>query len=95
MKEVCLRVTLRTAEGRIECRLPYDQADFVVSAVACSCGDARVQGAAIEIDDRETYGADAYCVGCGARRGRLLARVSTIFGIQEDEAVLNSRCKIY
>ena len=38
----------------------------------------------------DTYESDVRCCNCGSRRGTLEAQVSTLFGLREDERVLNS-----
>jgi hypothetical protein len=85
---------------RLPARLPYDAAEFVLVAdlpVCPRCGvGLKVAGrAGTEHHDHDTYYAEAGCVGCGATLGELQAKVSTIFGIDEDEAVLNGRCRVY
>ena len=40
--------------------------------------------------------ADAGCLACGKGVGKLVVTVDTIFGIEEDDLVLNhSRCRVY
>jgi hypothetical protein len=45
--------------------------------------------------DYDTFYADAMCMQCRARVGELRVKVSTLFGISEDEAVLQGRCRLY
>jgi hypothetical protein len=45
--------------------------------------------------DHDTYHADATCKKCGETIGDLRAKVSTIFGIEEDERVLHGRPRVY
>lgn len=44
--------------------------------------------------DRCVYG-DARCIHCGALVGRLTIWLDTIFGLQEDDLVLNGRARVY
>jgi hypothetical protein len=62
---------------------------------ACGCGATGIAGKGKRIATRDTYEADAFCVGCGEQVGVLRAKVETIFGLEEDEAVLNGRWKVY
>jgi hypothetical protein len=45
-------------------------------------------------DDR-AYEADAGCLACKAHLGTLRVETGTLFGIREDEAVLNGRVRVY
>lgn len=45
--------------------------------------------------DHDTYYADAIALCCLRRVGSMEQRVETMFGIDEDEAVLNGRCRVY
>jgi hypothetical protein len=77
---------------------PPDGAASVSAPIACSaCGaDApiEVSGCGITSHDHDTYYADAAHVGCGKVIGRLSAKVETLFGIEEDEAVC-ARARVY
>lgn len=43
----------------------------------------------------DTYTSLAGCTACGKLAGKLVVTVSTIFGIEEDERVLNGRARVY
>lgn len=43
----------------------------------------------------DTYTSNASCFDCDAPVGRLVVTVDTIFGIEEDEAVLHGRPRVY
>jgi hypothetical protein len=45
-------------------------------------------------DDR-AWECDAHCLACKAHVGTLRAEMSTLFGVREDEAVLNGRPRVY
>lgn len=45
--------------------------------------------------DHDTYRAEAATICCDTRIGTIEVRVSTVFGIHEDEAVLNGRPRVY
>ena len=55
----------------------------------------RVQGAGNRIGGRDYYSARGYCADCGQHVGEIRAYVSTIFGLEEDERVLNGRPRVY
>ena len=58
----------------------------------------RVVGSGREIDPEnrhDTYRADGHCTACGGNVGVIRAKVSTLFGIEEDERVLGGRARVY
>lgn len=82
------------------CRLPFDGADHVVIEGApcphCGLSPWTARGKGIAAHDYDTYYADAKTRCCGARVGQMRTKVSTLFGIEEDEAVLlRGRCRVY
>lgn len=75
--------------------VPYDGAAHVEVRTPCAaCGGLKVHGVGHRTNTHDTYRCDAACL-CGARRGVIFVRVSTIFGIEEDEHVLNGRARVY
>lgn len=86
-----MRITVVTDEGTRVARMPFDGADHVLADVCCG----KIMGADQRIAGHDTYEADASCGSCGKRVGILRVKVSTIFGIEEDEAVLNGRPRVY
>lgn len=92
-----MKISLHRDETEIACTMPYDGAKFVVAEGACpqcKCSPYKIQGGETT-HDFDTYRARAWCVGCGARAGELRVTVSTLFGIDEDEAVLHGRARVY
>ncbi len=87
---------LHHEDGRtLEVKPPYLTAPFAEAAEEiCSCGGVRVVGKNLT-HDYDTYRSSAYCADCQSRVGELVARVATIFGIDEDIRVLNGRCRVY
>ena len=85
--------------GSHAARLPYSGADHVLADLACpACKAAapiQVRGRGITSRDHDTYYADAEHQGCGALLGRMHTKVDTIFGVEEDERVLNGRARVY
>lgn len=100
-----VRVWFKPARGgRVTARVPYDGCDHVVVPGACSrCGNMvpdkrehRVAGVPGTMRrGHDTYTAEAVCCACGATTGSLVLKVSTIFGIEEDERVCNGRARVY
>lgn len=63
--------------------------------VTCECGEPlRVVGRN-RTHGHDTHYADAHCAVCLRMVGRIEARVDTIFGIEEDRAVLHGRPRVY
>lgn len=65
---------------------------------ACpGCGSTPflVQGGNLRIDDRETYKADGRSRCCGDLVGYLFCATDTVFGLEEDRAVLQARARVY
>ena len=99
------RITLTAACGRVSrCSLPVEGATHVTCEHFCECGDARLQGGPATIgpahaitERSDHYVAEAICFGCGARAGTLRVYVRTLFGLEEDAAVLGDgrRCRVY
>lgn len=85
------------SDSKVTAKLPFHGADHVIVQVcpACSTEVARARGLGISHRDHDTYYAAARMECCGAE-GRMEARVETIFGIEEDEAVLvHGRARVY
>ena len=91
-----MHVTL-TFEGHVYDATPSG----AVATVPIACPHCKaaapmaVRGGGIRETTHDTYIADARCVQCGEPMGTLRAKVDTIFGIEEDERVLNSGCRVY
>lgn len=79
-------------------KLPYPTAQHVDVSGACPKCDAspwRAQGAGDRQRGHDTIDERCRCLECGAIVGRIVVTVDTIFGIEEDERVLNGRCRVY
>lgn len=77
---------------------PYEGASYAnVPDIVCPhCGkDLQVQGTGKRISGHDTYVAGAVCTACDKLVGELRLKVSTIFGLEEDEAVFRLGVKIY
>lgn len=95
-----MRITV-TVEGRaFKARLEAPTADHVlVDDAACpECkapAPLKVRGEGNHVEGRDTYAAKAVALCCGAEVGVIRARLSTIFGLEEDGRVLNGRARVY
>lgn len=80
-------------------RCPYFNADHVIVEGACPVCKATpfsaggVKGTMARGHD--TFEARAGCLVCGVVSGKLVVKVDTIFGIEEDERVLHGRARVY
>lgn len=98
-----MKITLTDRDGRVlVAKQPHEHADRVIveagACAKCKLAPLVVRGLGMTIDpeaSHDTYRADAVCCGCDAPAGVLRVKVSTIFGIEEDERVLNGRCRVY
>lgn len=78
--------------------LPYESAPFVDVSGGCpSCGaDLRVIGDVTrQVIGHDTITAPALATCCRAEVGTLRVEFNTIFGLEEDAAVLNGRARVY
>lgn len=75
---------------------PYETATFadVGGGWKCRCGSSRTSGRGMH-HDHDTYRSTGHCTDCGVELGPIVAKVSTIFGIEEDERVLHGRARVY
>lgn len=91
-----MKVTLRKLDGRSIVLRP-DGGHCVAGVIVCACGSTHVRGTGINAHSHDTYFADAVCVRCGEPVGKMECRVSTVFGIEEDERMLGSskRWRVY
>jgi hypothetical protein len=87
---------------RRDARLPHEQADHVRVEGACpsckTCNDDTfrcIGKASAQRVDHDTITAPALALCCGAEVGKLVVTMNTLFGIEEDRAVLNGRPRVY
>lgn len=77
---------------------PFRGADHAAvpgSCPACRAEPFRVAGRGLRVGAADEYHADGYCLDCRARVGRLVAQVSTLFGLEEDARVLGGAWRVY
>jgi predicted RNA-binding Zn-ribbon protein involved in translation (DUF1610 family) len=92
-----VRVFLKM-DGR---EIPLEPGEVSARAPGFACphcgGELVVQGRNTrDSQDDRALEADAYTACCGqVRVGTIRAEVDTIFGLREDRAVLQGRCRVY
>lgn len=93
-----MTVTVHMDGTERSCFVPFEGAPFVaVDGWVCECGETncvRSDERVIALDDR-AYEGRAYCVGCKRAVGRLRVEMGTLFGLEEDEAVMRGRARVY
>lgn len=92
-----MKITVEVNGRARKATLPYECAEFViVDDVDCPrCGKPLAVQSGQPRVDHDRYRALAWCVVCKAKIGEMVVVVDTIFGIEEDERVLNARCRVY
>lgn len=93
-----MKIHLRTKDDQtIPCTLPYEGCTHVVLNGLCPA--CKEQGVKLQGGETtrswDTYSAPARCLSCGKIAGELVVTVSTIFGLEEDEAVLHGQPRVY
>lgn len=98
------RVTLALPDGTV-LQVEVEGSTGMTARALGTCPGCRaspfgVRGAGMCVEGpsgerRDTYAARASCTACGAPCGVLRAVVSTLFGIDEDNAVLCGRPRVY
>ena len=91
-----MKVTLTDHEGKSHPVIIEGGTVLVPTIRCCRDGGARLRGTGKHIESHDTYAARAICVCCGKDAGVLRAKMSTIFGLEEDESVLlHGRFRVY
>lgn len=92
-------VTIETASGTLPVRTEPGLAYAFVDVACPACGAPapfKVAGHDRRIASHDTYAADARALCCNARVGTLKAKIETLFGLEEDAAVLvHGRARVY
>ena len=80
-------------------KLPYTDADYCVVDGECPyCKAMPFHAAGVKgtmVKGHATLTSDAGCIGCKVVTGKLVVKVNTLFGIEEDERVMRSGVRIY
>lgn len=96
-----MKTTLKLTDGRVLTARPSGAVAIAKALTACPrCREAApaglcVRGDGRRVESRDTFVANASAVPCGCAVGVLRVRVSTIFGLEEDEVVLNGPWRVY
>jgi hypothetical protein len=92
-------ITFTTFDDKVyTCTLPFPSCAYaVVDGWTCqNCGKNGVAGRDKRIEGHDVYAANGGCADCKIITGVVRAKVfSTLFGLEEDERVLNGRCRVY
>jgi len=93
-----MKIWIELNEQKIEATRPFEGSDFVEAKTDCphckASAPIKVQGGE-SFHDHDTYTCAAFCVGCKGSLGKMKVQVDTIFGIEEDNRVLNGRWRVY
>jgi hypothetical protein len=94
-----VRITCEVNGKVLSCCAPHAACAHVEADVDChGCerkGPLEIVGTGNVVRGFDTYTTQAKTLCCGAVLGELRVTVSTIFGIEEDERVLNGRARVY
>jgi hypothetical protein len=92
-----VKITVELSGGRvITATRPHEGAQAVDTSETCpTCSEPLRAFGGDTAHDYDTYSAAAFCLACRNRIGTIKVKVSTLFGIEEDIAVLNGRCRVY
>lgn len=93
-----MRVMLTMADGTThEGREPHHGAPFVEVPIPCPhCAEPlQAQGVGEQEHGHDFIASAARCGRCRREIGRIRVTFSTIFGLEEDAAVLQGRCRVY
>lgn len=92
-----MKVWLDTASGRRKIvEVTPTSAIAVGECPSCAATPLKIVGRGRTIEGHDTYVSPAVCVACDDEIGTIRARVSTLFGLSEDEAVLvHGRARVY
>ena len=92
-------LTLTLRDGSIRALTPWPSGERAIAVGSCPlCGaeEFPVAGHARHIESHDTYAASAESLCCRQPVGTIRVRVETLFGLEEDEAVLiHGRARVY
>lgn len=98
-----MKLTIQLGAGGPVFRLvlPYDDCDHAIVDDMERCpgckakAPVKVQGTGKRYESDDTYAADGITVCCGKWLGTIRAKMNTLFGIREDEAVIAGPWRVY
>jgi hypothetical protein len=96
-----MKITLKLPDGSSRrASVPYAGCEFVIVNNS-ECPNSKCRGYSVrgngknrvqsQYDEEE----DAVCAACFTPRGRIHVKLDTLFGRDEDNRVLNGRCRVY
>lgn len=89
---------IERASGRVEQRNVTPDGSTGIAfgeCPSCKASPFRVQGCGVERVDDRTVRAGGRCVDCGEAVGWIYHEPDTLFGVEEDQAVLHGRPRVY
>lgn len=97
-----MKITLHTTDAqRLKMREPYVKAAYVEGREGTACPHCKASpirarsNEHIVVHDREVHGS-AYCMNCEETVGKLVVKMNTLFGLEEDRRVMiHGRCRVY
>ena len=99
-----MRITVEIDGRKLVAKQPFAKSDHVIVKGCTQCPACKqkfpdglpVMGRGNHIENHDTYKATAHGKCCEKVIGVIRVKVSTIFGLEEDEAVLiHGRCRVY
>jgi hypothetical protein len=97
-----MKVHVQIGEVRRSASLPHEGANHVRVDGPCPACGAEDAGAfaclgqkSEQVIGHDTIEAPALALCCGATVGRLVVKLGTLFGVEEDRAVLHGRARVY
>lgn len=93
-----MKVTVTIGGKRYKAKLPYPHAKYVVVDVACpECANNPLEAQGVGNQERghDTIKSNCACTTCNKVIGTICVQVDTIFGLAEDDKVLNGRWRVY
>jgi hypothetical protein len=95
------RITVQIGDVRHTATKPHEEAEYCVVDIACphcKVTPLKVSGHGKSIDPdarHDTWRADGSSVCCNVQIGTIRVKVSTLFGIEEDQRVYSMGIRIY
>lgn len=99
-----MKISVTIDGKKHDAKQPHDGAShlLVADVMTCpACGEKTgtsglvVGGSGKHIESHDTYAAEAHAMCCKKKIGTIRVKVSTIFGLEEDERMLNGRARVY
>jgi hypothetical protein len=90
-------IEIQRTTGVDDCEITADGTRGIATGACPGCGATPfiVQGHGRHRHTRDTFRAGGKAMCCGDSIGYIYATTDTLFGLEEDEAVLNGRARVY